>query len=438
MEILEIVPLLPLQKTMLYKILSNPSIPVFGEQWRYKVTGRIDVSLIEKAWQKTINSYDILHGVFQWEHRKSPVFLILKSAVNRCQIYHLENFKEADKTKQADRIAWKEYHNPVNLNELPIRMTITLLSENCCEWIITSNHILFDGWSNSIIMNNFIHNYFTLCDNRKIQTQSKGQAYSDYVRYVYQEQNNSQHINYWKNYINGYIFSQPYTRKRKNGNRIEQFPLTESQIQMIQRFCRLNGFTLSVVLYTIWASLLYIENPRKTIIIGATVSGRNLLPCSYDDVVGLLAKTLPMQISFDNNSSIVDIMTGIRTDLIDIEEHMHVTPEIWLDILPNIQECFSEGLTIQNYPVQAYNNKGEIDFQIEFYQSNYYTDMDFSISIKTFIQPNSLEINYSADRYSSKMVHHRINLYLHILQSLIQLTQSEIKNTCIISWLKNL
>lgn len=419
----EIVPLLPLQKTMLYKILSQPDSRVFSEQWRYKVTGLIDVVLMKKAWIDTMNSFDVLHGIFQWKDRKEPVFLIQKEVNTFIRIYNLKHIAEDQKQVQADLIARNEYLDTVDLEKMPVRAAIIFFDDRHCEWIVISNHILFDGWSNSLIMTDWIERYRAYCCGRIPNLVQQQLAYSDYVQYVCREQENQRHEKFWRRYLHGCGSSSVVKYRDKGAHRIVNICLTKSEIEQIDRFCRINNCTFSTVLYTVWALLLYTEKSGHSVIIGVTVSGRNFTTKpGIDRLPGLLAKTLPLRVNLGNNPLLREVLNQIRVDLIEIEEHMHVDPMIWLDILPDIQDCFREGLTIQNYPVQQYGSDSEFDCVIEFYHSNFYSDMDFAVSVKTFHSPISLQIVYCSERYSLSDVYQRMEIYRRILR---QLTEAE-------------
>ncbi len=426
MSILEVVPLLPLQKTILFRILSKPGFPLFAEQWRYKITGRLNIVLMEQAWKKTINSFEILHGSFLWKNVKEPIFIIQKEVENPCRIFSLENTPVKYKRKKASLIAWEEYQNPVDLEVLPIRMAVTILSAEHYELIVTSNHILFDGWSNAIIMNQLMQNYCALQKNYKMASE-KRPIYSDYIRSVYQEQNDPRHTGFWEGYLQGIRPLTAHPRRNKLGNCRAHIPVKEETVQQIQKFCQSNNCTVSVILYTVWTLLLYIEKPCKTVITGATVSGRSTLPASQLGLAGLLAKTLPLRVNFNKEQSVKNIMKDICYDLIAIEEHMHVNPIVWQKILPDIDTYFREGLTIQNYPVQRHGSQNKCDWSIEFYHSFYHSDMDFSISVKTYIAPFTLEISYAPEQYSEASVYKRLNLFLHILNQLVHSDSCELQ-----------
>lgn len=231
-KIMEIVPLLALQKTMLHQIISQPSCHAYCEQWRYKITGKLDIETMKRAWKDTMDYFDVLHGIFQWKNRKEPVFIIQKESKVICHTYYLQkNIKECEKQMWADEIALREYLNPVDLEDAPIRIAISIFDDSHCEWIVTSNHILFDGWSNSLIMNDWIGRYRTYCCHQIPDHLEQSLSYSDYVRYVCQEQINQQHTEFWQNYLRGCASLPTSTQRGRGKHQVEKIPLSKHEVK---------------------------------------------------------------------------------------------------------------------------------------------------------------------------------------------------------------
>lgn len=439
MKIKEIVPLLPIQQSMLYSILSKPDYNVFAEQWRYKIYGKIEVKRMEKAWNETLFHFNILQGVFRWKNLKTPVFLLLQHEDVSCKVYDLQECHESEKQEYADSIARSEFENPVNIEDMPIRMAITVFDCQHVEWVITSNHILFDGWSNSLVMSE-LWRYYTLQKNKKSITQQPFIQYSDYVKHILREKENSRYIEFWKDYLFGYqpCLSSSSYHTHSTEHKLEYIPLSNTFQNQLNTFCQKNNCSLAVVLYTAWAFLLFVETGNTDVVTGVTVSGRNNQKISNIlEMVGLLAQNMPLRIQCLPDKTISSIMRKIQEDIINIEKNMNVDSSIWLEILPDIKNVFNEGLIIQNYPVKALTLNNDTDFKIKFYHSFYYSDMDFALSIKMFFKPYQFEISYLQNKYSAETVIKRMNRFINILQQLIELGFS-IETTLAAEWIENL
>jgi hypothetical protein len=82
-----------------------------------------------------------------------------------------------------------------------MRISLIRLSEDKYRMLWTSHHILFDGWSLQILIEEFLSAYEQLANNKELE-RSEEDRYEDYIRYLEREDRYKQE-NYWKEYMKG-------------------------------------------------------------------------------------------------------------------------------------------------------------------------------------------------------------------------------------------
>lgn len=423
-KVQDIIPLLPLQRTILFWGLAHPSSFQYYEQWRYTVTGEIHTELMRTAWEKTIEHFSILRGIFVWDKVRDPVFVVLKKQNAIFRVYDLQVNINNSRALSED-IARKEWQERVKLNINPIRLSVTLLSPNKCEWIISTNHILFDGWSNGLIMSYLVNCYNSLCKKQIVVIENDLLLYKKHLKQTLDEYNKQEHKQFWMEYLSDYIEYETNDLKYENSirNCICSFPFPDYLLNMIDEFCVANNCSLSTYLYAAWAIKVSLHSNQRDIIIGATVSGRNnLLPYEMNNLTGLWIQTVPIRVNCENDTFIGDIISNIQNDLLLAEKHMYIHNHDWFGIFPNINTVYNQMLTIQNYPIDKSINK-YTSIKIEFLSSNYQIISAFNVSIKAFDFMKCMEISYNAKMYNinqiNKFATHFFNLlkYMSVMKS---------------------
>jgi hypothetical protein len=74
----DIVALTPMQDGMLFHYLKEPEMDYYFEQLCLDISGKIDFSLFEQAWNRVIERNEMLRTLFRWEKMKAPAQIILK------------------------------------------------------------------------------------------------------------------------------------------------------------------------------------------------------------------------------------------------------------------------------------------------------------------------------------------------------------------------
>ena len=74
----DILPLTPMQESMLYQYLREPESRLYFEQTCYQLTGNVRLNKIKEAWNVVAAANEMLRAVFRWQGIKRPVQIILK------------------------------------------------------------------------------------------------------------------------------------------------------------------------------------------------------------------------------------------------------------------------------------------------------------------------------------------------------------------------
>ncbi|WP_456094028.1 condensation domain-containing protein [Paenibacillus sinensis] len=156
----DILALTPMQYGMLIYYLRNPESNVYFENLIVNLKGTIDPTVFRKTWEEIISNNEMLRTVFRWEGLENPVQVILKSCEGIIEIYKY--------SEEEGPLSLDEIDLTVDLLKTSFKVILYQFETDRYKLILCSHHILYDGWSTGILLNEFFDGYRSLMRNQKL------------------------------------------------------------------------------------------------------------------------------------------------------------------------------------------------------------------------------------------------------------------------------
>ena len=157
-NVADILALTPMQKGLLFHYIYEPDSNQFVEQLILRVSGNIDLEIFKKSWDFITENNEMLRSIFRWETLAEPVQIVLKAHPIPVNVIDLSIHDHDKKNKTLEWIIIADRSRKININSEPIRITLCKLEQTTYEIIICNHHILYDGWSNMVILKEFFWN----------------------------------------------------------------------------------------------------------------------------------------------------------------------------------------------------------------------------------------------------------------------------------------
>lgn len=417
----DILALTPLQKNMLYSFLLDESANKYYEQWRYKIKGDIILHHMVQAWQYVIYNNEMLRCIIRWRGFRKPIQMILKEKDVHIDVHNLKKVDSHVVQYEADKIALKEWEQKVDLQKNPFRVTLTLLSEQEWEMIITSHHMILDGWSNANLLRELFSYYDAICAGKAI-TLSKKTPFKAYIKQQQSQHKTQNTIDYWTNMFRDYPqqskLVKEYGLSKKIESSIEVLHISEDNTNAIHTFCKLHNITMSVLWYAAWAILIHKYYHQSDVVFGVTLSGRNMDLKGIQEMVGLFIRTLPFRLCIKPSTEIMHILKDTNRLTMDMEAHKDVELTDLMSIFPYaMKSIMNTIIVIQNYPIgKLLHNKQR---HIQLYSSFYEIDSDITVGIKAFGTCTDIEIAYNQDVFQDDFMQQLLRDYYSIMMQVV-------------------
>ncbi|MGD2085220.1 MAG: amino acid adenylation domain-containing protein [Candidatus Aminicenantes bacterium] len=429
----DILPLTPMQQAMLFHYLKAPESDYYFEQLCLSITGEIDLTRFKQAWALVLETNDILRTRFIWERITKPMQVILKKSPLQFIFHDFSNGNrsENDKRNLVQGIKNNDRKNKFNLNSVPFRITLCKLGQAEFEMMISNHHILYDGWSNGILLKEFFSFYHHLVQKKSPQKPHK-HKYKEYISWI-QGQDGQKQREYWARCLGGIDTRSELSIKRKKEKNIStvltgnfQYKINFSKAgrERIEIFTKSHKITLACLLYSAWAILLQRYNNSEDIIFGTTVSGRSSGVKGIEDIVGLFINTVPLRVQTNSSGheKIKDFISRVNQGLREREAYESAS-------LVEIKEYSEVGFTgelfdtivvIENYPLDrvSLEKNSPLSLSVDSYSMFETTHYDLTVGI-TLIEDIEVEFTYNQDLFDETVIKKLSRHFVKIVEDMV-------------------
>ncbi|MCK4258703.1 MAG: amino acid adenylation domain-containing protein [Halanaerobiales bacterium] len=423
-NIQDILELTPLQKGILYHYLSNPESEEYFEQLSLSLSGVLNEEMIEKNWSYIAENNEILRTIYKWNKLNKPVQIVLKKHVIPIYKHDFSKMVGVDDQKIICEIREKDLEKGIDLTKEPLRINLINLGQDKYEMIISYHHILFDGWSNAILLKEFITTYNNICERKKIVVKKKTH-YKEFVKWCYKQDKTSQSI-YWKKYLAGLNTRTilPVTKPKNKIGKLENiiFKFSKELTRKVYDFSKMTNVTIATLLYTTWGILLQKYNNSQDVVFGITVSGRNASITGIEEMVGLFINTLPLRVNAKDDEIVINILNQVNESL-KIGEKYEQTPLVDIKSyseLGNSKKLFDSLVVIENYPMEKENFKENKYINVDSYSIIEKTNYQLTLGINIAESDIEFKFGYESGMFKEKTIENFYNHYRNILFSIVE------------------
>jgi amino acid adenylation domain-containing protein len=365
-NIQDIYKLTPLQEGMLFHSISAPDSGVYIEQF-VRVAARLDVALWEQAWNKVIANNGILRTGFFWENLDKPVQVVKKEQLHKIVELDWSQLGKEQFKESFDRLLEQDKIKPFAFNSGELmRQTVIHVSAEESYFVWSYHHILLDGWSAFLVMDEVFASYDQILNGSTAQISTRP-SFKSYVQWL-QLQDRERDEVFWRAYLKGFSFATPLglveATELKAGQSLASASTYVTQTKQldndsssaIDNFARAQRVTVNTLIQAAWAYVLAIYSGEDDVVFGTTVSGRPPGLDNSQNMVGLFINTLPTRIKINPMQTIGSWLGDIQEQQVAVREFEHsALTDIhgWSEV-GRAQPLFSSMLAVESFPSSKY------------------------------------------------------------------------------------
>ncbi|MEV5576524.1 amino acid adenylation domain-containing protein [Spirillospora sp. NPDC052269] len=338
----DIWPMTAMQKGMLFHAEYDPEgTDVYRSQTILEFQGRLDLPALRAAVDALVHRHAPLRAGFQMLRSGASVQVVHRSVTTPWEEIDLRGAADAELDVVLDR----DWTHRFDLSRPPLlRVTAIRGDDERHRIVLTVHHILCDGWSLSILLNELVELY----QSRALPPVT---PYTEYLAWL-AERDDDAAMRAWGTALSG---AEPTLVAPGQSLRAPADPgflrigIPTWVTAGLDRQARRLGVTTSTVMRAAWAILLGRLTGRHDVLFGATTAGRPPDVPGIHTTVGLFINTLPVRARWDPGASVESLLVRLFEEQTALLAHEHVGLTELQD-LAGSRELFDTLAVFQNYP----------------------------------------------------------------------------------------
>ncbi|WP_128895654.1 non-ribosomal peptide synthetase [Longirhabdus pacifica] len=418
---------------VLHQLLTDQS--AYNMPGAIRFQGEIHVEAMKKALQHIVDRHEVLRTTFQSEQEKA-VQIIHDSFTLEIPTIDLSSFTKIQKEEQLQQRMLQEATFIFDLVEGPlIHFTILKMDEKEHILLINMHHMISDGWSIHLLINDFTTLYKDFSTESEISLEPLPIQYADYAVWQREQLHRSlqEQIKYWEKKLGDGVpplqlptdYSRPSVQTYE-GSSI-RFVLPSSLTKSLKAWGNKHDATLYMVLMAAFQALLYRYSGQQDFAIGTPVAGRQHQ--DLEKLIGFFVNTLVITSDTNSNVTASQLLGRVRQTTLAAFEHQDVPFEYIVKQLHNnrdlsVSPLFQVMFALQNVPSTDMKLENVRISQIPYQSQTAKFDLTLSMTEEEHCLTGVMEFNKHCFRPES--IQSMIRHFQMILEHMIKDTTSAI------------
>lgn len=378
----------------------------------YVLEGDLDIDAFRRAFDSVVARHESLRTTF-----------VISQGAPKQKIHQAGNFPftigytdlsgDASKLETATALANAQAVTVFDFENGPlVKAHLVRMDEASHIFLLTIHHIVADGWSMEVLVQELTNNYNNYRNGRENKLPALGIQYKDFAAWQ-QLKVNERAIesgrNYWLQRLSGELpeLELPVDFAKTEEENFEGFAknylLNAGFSSAIKELCRRNDTTLFMFLLSAVNVLLYRYSGQKDILLGSPASGR--VHRDLEDQIGLYVNMLVHRTRFGSDTTFTELLDEVKTNALDAFQHQSYPFMQLVKDLGAQKNIFSAAVQLQNAKLEE--NKG-LQFEglkISNFLPNAYTSkFDITFNFEDLGEVVSLDIEYKTRLFNTATI----------------------------------
>ncbi len=356
----------PLQAGLLFHGLWDESGVSYTSQSYMELTGRIEMDLLQKAWQGVVDRHDILRTCFVGLDNQNVHQLVRRQVTLPVETEDWRGRSEVEQKEGLKALHGMDKRQGFDFSQAPLmRITLVRLSEERLHFLWTYHHILLDGWCVPLLLDEVLNRYRGLQEGKVLVPQPVV-PYERYIGWL-MSQDEGQAKAFWRERLSGieapthFIHDLPVSVEAEDDFGVVGFVLPVDTSGRLQALAKASQTTMNSLLQGAWSYLLHRYSDSERVMFGTVVSGRPAGLAGVEKMLGLFINTIPVVVDVDLSQSLGIWLGRIHAENVKGDEYsfLSLSDIQRLTDIPVGTGLFDSLLVYENLPGQQGGSSGE-------------------------------------------------------------------------------
>jgi amino acid adenylation domain-containing protein len=297
----------------------EPDNPIYNVPIAIRLTGSLNVKALEKSLNQIRQRHEVLQTRFM-AMGGQPVQEKFSDLALNVSVIDLRGLPENERQQVLEDAKKEEAQRPFDLSQEPLlRVKLLQLSETEHLMLFTMHHIVSDGWSRGVIIQELAALYEAICQGKPSPLPELPIQYADFAAWQRQQlvgEVLETQLNYWKQQLTGAspILELPTNRPRPTVNTFKGarqfFTISQPLALSLRTLSQQSESTLFMTLLAAFNTLLYRYTGQQDISIGTPMTNRTQK--ETEPLIGFFVNTLVLRTLLSENMSFRELLARVR------------------------------------------------------------------------------------------------------------------------------
>lgn len=354
-EIEAIYPLTTMQQRLLFHHLTSDEDSGFLHV-QCMLNGNLDIELFKSSWHKAVERHSILRTSVHWKKIEKPVQLVRPNSEMKWTVHDWSGISNEKQKLKLKALKEEDRKRGIDLEKGPLtKIDLAKANSQTFYLLWQCHHLLLDGWSSSIILQDVMKFYNAFYENREAKLETIP-TYKSFLNWS-QKVPKYEAISFWKSELANFkpipLF---VSQKTDVETRIEtcHLELSLNESESLREIAKKAHITTNTMFIGIWTLILSRYFRIDDMILGTTVSGRSSDFPNIHLMAGMFMNVLPVRSKIDSKLRVADWLRSVQDQQQKARKYEDVAIE---DILTEIDwpistPLFESLFVFENFPLK--------------------------------------------------------------------------------------
>lgn len=309
----------------------EPGIPLYNIQKSIRISGPLDVNALQCAFAEIVRRHDVLRTSFESQDG-APQQIVHAPQPPELELIDLSHHAAVEKSQAVEHANIAASRQRFLLDRGPlIRLTLLRLSADEHVALLTMHHIVSDGWSMRVLMDEILALYIAFASGHPSPLPDLALQYIDYTAWQHEMLRGggaARQLDYWKRKLAGsppkleFPTDRPRPAVQTYEGAHEGFIIPQQLAADLRTLSQRSGATIYMVLLAAFQLFLSRHSGQTDIGVGSPFSGRTRR--QLEPLIGLFVNTLVLQTFIDPGESFRELLAQVKEVVLEAQANQDV------------------------------------------------------------------------------------------------------------------
>ncbi|MGY1880771.1 non-ribosomal peptide synthase/polyketide synthase [Pseudomonas reactans] len=412
--------------------LLDPESTAYHVPSALRLKGQLDLDALQRSFDTLVARHESLRTHLH-QGDEQTVQVILPEA--RIEIALVRSDEAQVKAQVEAEIA-----RPFNLQEGPLlRATLLCLSEDEHVLVLVQHHIVSDGWSMQIMVDELVQLYSAYSQGQAVQLPALPIQYADYARWQREWMDageKARQLAYWQTLLGGEqpVLELPFDHQRPaeqshRGARLF-VELPSALVADLKGLAQREGVTMFMLLLASFQALMHRYSGQEDVRVGVPIANRNRV--ETERLLGFFVNTQVLKADIDEQTSVLQLLQQARQRALEAQDHQDLPfeqlvealqPERSLSLNPLFQVMFNHQTEARlggtAHQLSTLRVEG-----LEWESQTAHFDLD--LDVHEGVENIWATLGYATDLFNASTIERMARHWLNLLQGMVADPQQSI------------